>query len=1234
MIVLPETIQLCPHLTALLAEAEDLPELIETQGHERVLDSLLDKMEQDALRAADTTTMMAVLRRCKRRAAFLIALADLTGVWTLEETTLALSRLAESAVLQAVRFLLKGMAKEGLLVLPDPEVPETGSGLVILAMGKLGGHELNYSSDIDLIILYDQQLARSPDPEGLPPAFIRLARELVRILELRTADGYVFRTDLRLRPDPNSTPAAVSTNAAEVYYCSQALNWERAAMIKARPIASDPLAARSFIRVIQPFLWRRHLDFAAIRDVQAIMAQIHAVKGGKTPAVGGHNIKLGKGGIREIEFYAQTQQLIYGGRDSRLRLSGTVETLRALAKVGKITAVAAVELSDSYRFLRKLEHRLQMVDDRQTHTVPEDEDERATIARLMDMPTLAGFDEALGFHLARVSAYGDQIFAGRDNLTALAGGLDDGNLPSTLQQLGFRSVDQVAPLVEGWQQARHRCLRTPRAQELIAEILPTLLRALAGTADPDSAALNFDGFLARLPAGVQLLSLFAANINLVTLLAEIMGTAPSLADQLSRTPQLLEAVLEDGFFGPLPHRPQLEAELAHAQLTARDYEDRLELLRRWSGEQRFRGGVHILLNLTPADRAAAFFTLLAELTLGELLKIVEAEFALKHGGFGAPALCLLALGKLGAGQMSVGSDVDLIAIYDVPPARIQSDGARPLSPPDYFTRLLARLVEALTALSPLGRLYEIDLRLRPSGNKGPLAAGLESFRRYHHEAAWTWEHMALTRARPIAGPPALCQTVRAVIREVLTIPRSLETLRADVIEMRGLMAGQHPAQGPWDLKYRRGGLIDIEFIHQFLLLKAAADSPALLDDPSPLDGFPALAKAGQLDPIWAEQLAASYGRFLRLQTWLRLTHDFFRGQSPTPTQLAGMSAALHPHGPELTGFSSITNRIGADSVANFGIYRTVLDDSAGFDRFEGAESLDSSAFRVISASVTIAGGKLMQLKVGMPAPDFTLPLGTFGTVALSNMRGKPVVLYFYPKDDTPGCTTEACSFRDTLPAFGNHDAAVIGVSKDSVESHAAFAKKYGLNFHLASDAHSNVCETYGVMVQKSNYGKTYTGIERATFLIDTHGIIRAIWRKVSVPGHVEEVLQSVEALRLGLPLPGQEPPPPPPAPVPPKPVAAKPAAKTVPAPKGVAKPVAKVEAQKPAAKKKPVAKAPVKKVVAKKPTVKKVVAKKAVAKKPAAPKKPAQKVVTKKVAAKKPAVKKLVAKKKPAKKKR
>lgn len=276
----------------------------------------------------------------------------------------------------------------------------------------------------------------------------------------------------------------------------------------------------------------------------------------------------------------------------------------------------------------------------------------------------------------------------------------------------------------------------------------------------------------------------------------------------------------------------------------------------------------------------------------------------------------------------------------------------------------------------------------------------------------------------------------------------------------------------------------------------------------------------------------------------------------------------------------------------------------------------------------------MQLKVGMPAPDFTLPLGTFGTVALSNMRGKPVVLYFYPKDDTPGCTTEACSFRDTLPAFGNHDAAVIGVSKDSVESHAAFAKKYGLNFHLASDAHSNVCETYGVMVQKSNYGKTYTGIERATFLIDTHGIIRAIWRKVSVPGHVEEVLQSVEALRLGLPLPGQEPPPPPPAPVPPKPVAAKPAAKTVPAPKGVAKPVAKVEAQKPAAKKKPVAKAPVKKVVAKKPTVKKVVAKKAVAKKPAAPKKPAQKVVTKKVAAKKPAVKKLVAKKKPAKKKR
>lgn len=1273
MLTLPDLTQLCPYLMALAAEAEDLPERIRKDGHDQVLTSLLEEMEQAALQTNDLSTLMAVLRQCKRRSAFLIALADLQGIWSLEETTAALSTLAETAVVAGVRFLLRRMAMAGLLTLPQLDAPEIGSGLVILAMGKLGGYELNYSSDIDLIILYDQQLAHSPDPEGLPPAFIKLAKDLVRILEERTGDGYVFRTDLRLRPDPNSTPAAVSTNAAEIYYSSQALNWERAAMIKARAIASDPAAAASFFRTIQPFLWRRHLDFAAIRDVQAIMSQIHAAKGSETPAIGGHNIKLGKGGIREIEFYAQTQQLIYGGRDPRLRLSGTVETLRMLARIGKITTIAALEMTDSYRFLRKLEHRLQMVDDRQTHTVPADEVERTAIARLMEIPDLAQFDQTLGYHLARVSAYGDQLFAGRETSTALAGGLEDANLPATLDQLGFKAVEQIVPVIQGWQQARHRCLRSPRAQELIAEILPTLLKALAGTADPDSAALNLDGFLARLPAGVQLLSLFAANINLVTLLAEIMGTAPSLADQLSRTPQLLEAVLEDGFFGPLPERAQLDAEITHNQSAARDYEDRLDLLRRWAGEQRFKGGVHILLNLTPADRAAPFFTTVAELSLAYLLETVEAEFARKHGSFGAPALCLLALGKLGAGQMSVGSDVDLIAIYDVPPDKTQSDGARPLSPADYFARLLARLVEAITALSPLGRLYEIDLRLRPSGNKGPLAASLESFTRYHHEAAWTWEHMALTRARPIAGPPALCQAVSTVIRTVLTTPREPAKLHRDVAEMRALMAKEHAARGPWDLKHRRGGLIDIEFLHQFFILSAAPNRPELLDELSPLTGLPALAAAGLLDPHYVAQLQNSYGRLLRLQAWLRLTHDFFQGQSPTPTQLAGMAAALIPEGPRPDSFQAIAGQIGADCVANFGIFRTLLDKSAVFDRFEGADPLDRSSIRVISGGETLAGDTRMQLKVGMPAPDFTLPLATFGTIALSNMRGKPVVLYFYPKDDTPGCTTEACSFRDALPAFGDHDTAIIGISKDSVESHSAFAKKYGLNFHLASDEHSNVCESYGVWTEKNNYGKTYMGIERTTFLIDAHGIIRGVWPRVSVPGHAEEVLKAVEALRHGLPIPGQEMPAPEPEPEPasaPKPVAkpapqpaakpapvadapakaekaptAKPApAKTAAAPKPAAKAepkkaeVKKAEPKKAAAKpaaKKAAAKAPAKaakKAVAKaKPAAKtaapkKATPKKAVTKK-AAVKAPAKKAPVKKVAAKKPVAKKPVAKK-------
>ena len=546
-----------------------LTRLVE-EGPDPLFAEIAASVEKTEDLGEDTAAVMRRLRIAKRRVALVAALAELAGVWSLEQQTAALSRFAEAALGAALRHLLREAARKGLITLTDADQPEQDSGLIVLGIGKLGGYELNYSSDIDLIILYDPASARVSARDGVQSFFVRLTRELVRILEAYTGDGYSFRTDLRLRPDPASTPLAMSVPAALAYYESVGQNWERAALIKARPVAGDRAAARRFLRELQPFIWRKNLDFAAIQDIHSIKRQINAHRGGGRIAVEGHDIKTGRGGIREIEFFAQTQQLIWGGRLQELRVGPTCEALRRLAAAGRIDPATAAQLIDDYRFLRRLEHRLQMVDDAQTHTLPSDRAGIERIAVFLGYSETEAFVADLRAHLASVERHYAELFeqaptlAGPGNLV-FTGADDDPETLRTLSQLGFAEPAAVSALVRSWHHGRLRATRSQRAREILTELVPELLRIFGATPHPDAALRRFDQFLSHLPAGVQLFSLFHANPGLLALVAEIMAGAPRLAEHLAQHPALLDSVLTQGFFAPPPdrHRSRRRARSGH-----------------------------------------------------------------------------------------------------------------------------------------------------------------------------------------------------------------------------------------------------------------------------------------------------------------------------------------------------------------------------------------------------------------------------------------------------------------------------------------------------------------------------------------------------------------------------------------------------------------------------------------------------------------------------------------------
>ena len=835
-----------PYLSRLLFRDINFAQALLSQPLESLYEKVMTDLRESLPLVKEINQVKRDLRQAKAQVALIISFADLSGKWPLDVITRRLTEFAELSVSLAVSHLLRAEMIRGSLAIPSAliKIPANqliatcdmakDTGYVVLAMGKMGGFELNYSSDIDLIVLYDNDIVQYTGRKTAQDMFIKLTQKLVKIMQDRTADGYVFRTDLRLRPDPGATAIALSMEGAEIYYQSMGLNWERAAMIKARPVAGDKAAGFDFLSRIKSFVWRKHLDYVAMEDIYAIKKLIHQHHGHKEICFAGQDIKLGHGGIREIEFYAQIFQLISGGREPELRVAPTCEALNVLKKAKKISPEDNQILQESYVYHRRLEHRLQMINDDQTHSMPESESDLARITSFMGYKNQKNFEKSLTTHLQNVHGLFTELLKdshqdeeGKPPLLAFPP--DDYNIETLdyISAAGYKDPKAIYNIIQTWLLGRYRAFRTERARNLLHSFIPEILSNFSRLGSPDSSLKKFDIFLSRLPSGVQFFSFLRAQPWLLELLAEIIGIAPNLADQLAKRPLLLDAVLNNDFFEACFTREKLAENLEGQLSLAKDFQDILDISRKWASEHKFQVGVQILRHNIDARTAGRNLSLVADIILDVMLQKVTAEFSKKHGRLQTAQFAVLALGKLGGEELTTTSDLDLVFIYDAGKASAFSDGKKSLSINHYFARLSQQYINALTAMTGEGKLYDVDMRLRPSGNAGPIAVTMKSFEDYQKKNAWTWEHLALTRGRVIVGDKDIRHKITSVIKQALEHSNRKDLLR-DTAEMREKLRKEFGTKDIWSIKHISGGLVDIEFICQYLILKHGSDSPDVL----------------------------------------------------------------------------------------------------------------------------------------------------------------------------------------------------------------------------------------------------------------------------------------------------------------------------------------------------------------------------------------------------------------------
>ena len=793
-----------PFLRSLIARR---PEIVATVSGGDIAGALAGAREQ----GDDAAEVGRALRRERQAIALATGLGDLSGFLSVEQVLAILSEFADRALDRAIRAAISERT-------PGVEP----RGFVALALGKHGSRELNYSSDIDPILLFDPATLPTRPREEPAEAAVRIARRVVELLQTRDGDGYVFRVDLRLRPSPEATALALPIEAAISYYESMALPWERAAFIRARAAAGDVALGETFLTAIRPFIWRRALDYGAVAEIRGISRRIrdHHAQGQLLGP--GYDLKRGRGGIREVEFFAQIHQLIHGGREPDLRVPATLDALGALAAAGRIDAAEARTLGDAYRLYRTIEHRLQMVDDQQTHSLPRREDALDNVAALHGLSDGAALIAALRPHVDAVGAIYDAL----DGDAPVGMSADPALLEAGLRDAGFPDPATARARIEGWREGKLRALRTPAARLALEGVLPALLGAFGRAPDPDAAIKRFDSLVSRLPSAINLFRLLEARPALTRTLADLLSHAPVLAEALGRRPELLDGLIDATAFDQPPPTARLAAEFATGERDD-DYQTLLDRVRQLVGERRFALGVQLIEGVTDPIDVASAYARVAEAALQALAVATVAQFEAAHGRVPGGELVVLALGRLGGGALTHASDLDLVYLF-TGNHLAESDGRKPLGATQYFNRLAQRVSAALSVPTASGPLYDVDTRLRPSGAQGLLAVSVESFDQYQRESAWTWEHMALTRARVVFGSDAARAEVDRVIAVTLNRERDTVGLIEDAVGMRAEIARHKPPAGPFDVKLIEGGLVDAEFtVHLLQLANRAGFDPRL-----------------------------------------------------------------------------------------------------------------------------------------------------------------------------------------------------------------------------------------------------------------------------------------------------------------------------------------------------------------------------------------------------------------------
>lgn len=874
-----------PYLSSLITKNFDFFEDIFNTGFEKNFEKIIKEIEE--LNSEDTDEIYRTLRKAKQKAALLIAMAEISEYWNISETTDKLSIFADICIKKSAEFIFLKQHKLGTIKLNDLKNPLDECGLTIIALGKLGSNELNYSSDIDLAFFFDEEKLQYNGKKTLQIFYIDLVKELIDFLSKITKDGYVFRVDVRLRPDPASNPVAISLTKAERYYFTVGQNWERAAMIKARFVCGDEETTEIFFGFNNKNVWRRSLDFETIEDIHSIKRQIDTKTGIHKDSLYGYDIKLGRGGIREIEFFCQTQQLIWGGRKVSLRVRKTLESLENLYDESEISKVARKDLSDAYIFYRLVEHRLQMINDEQTHSLPSNSEKMQELAIFCGFENEKSFIEELHKHIEKVSDHYGKLFESSPSLaisneefggSLIFTGIE--NHPETLRtlkKLGFSDPEKISEIVRGWHHGRYECTKKNRSRAVLTKLMPLLIKSFAEAPYPDAAFTRFDEFLGRVPAGTQIFSMLYMNPSIMDLLAEIMGGYQQLALSLTKNPTLLDYVLAPEFYDSLPDMEYLKNNLEELiSANSDDIEGIFESIKDWANDRKFRVGIQFLRGEIDSDEVFLNLSNIAETVIKTLQVHIEKDFVEDFGEIEGGKFSCIALGKLGSRELTFNSDLDLVFVYDFPQYIFSADKSD-VNPSSYYLRMANKIVYALSSISRTGKLYEVDLRLRPLGESGPIATSLRSFDEYYNPgrsegAAWVWEYMALTRARVIGASEEFNKEIEHLIKEKLYYNWEEETLNSGAKYIYKKFRQSSKPNGEMDIKKSVGGIFDLEFMIRFMQLKNLNKYPDIYSIRTE-ETIKSLKKFKILNKEDSDNIFAAYEFFKDIQNILRITSE-------------------------------------------------------------------------------------------------------------------------------------------------------------------------------------------------------------------------------------------------------------------------------------------------------------------------------------------------------------------------